>query len=408
MISIAEARSSILQRAWTNPRVRHPLAQSPGLVLAADVISDIDSPPYDKSLVDGFAVCSSDNITAGTELEVVARVTAGAVPQTPVRPGTTVQVMTGAPVPDGADAVVMVEQTSDDAVARANGIRIDAECVVAGQNMMQRGAALTQGTVVLPRGHVVRAVDVGLLAEVGCCEVPVIRPPRVAVVSTGNELIDARRTPDAGMIRNSNGPLLGALAGALHARVSNLGIVRDQLDLLRQAIGKGLQHDLLVLSGGVSAGVLDLVPQVLQQLGVEQVFHKVRLRPGKPMWFGQYHHEDHRCLVFGLPGNPVGSLVCFELFVAPVLRKLCGLEPLVVPPQGARLAVAHYHQSDRPTYHPSRIERQLDSHWEVTPLSWQGSADQRAIAQANGLVFFPPGARQFAVGESVEVFLFES
>ncbi len=407
MISIAEARSSVLQWAWTKSLVRRPLLRSPGLVLAENVVSDIDSPPFDKSLVDGFAVCDGDQIRGGTELEVIARVTAGMVPSVAVRPGTAVQVMTGAPIPEGADAVVMVEQTSDDALSIKEGIRIDAEQVVAGQNVMRRGAAMTRGTVVLPRGHVVRAVDVGLLAEVGCSDVSVIEPARVAVLSTGDELIDARHMPGVGAIRNSNGPLLCALAESLHAKVTNLGIVRDQLDALGQAIDDGLQHDLLVLSGGVSAGVRDLVPQVLQQRGVEQVFHKVHLRPGKPMWFGQYRDGNHRCLVFGLPGNPVGSLVCFQLFVAPVLRTLCGHEPAVVPLQDGRMAVTHQHQSDRPTYHPARVEW-CGGRGEVTPIPWQGSADQRAIAQANALVFFPPGKRQFTAGEAVQVEVLES
>jgi len=164
-----------------------------------------------------------------------------------------------------------------------------------------------------------------------------------------------------------------------------------------------LQHDVLVLSGGVSAGVLDMVPQVLEQLGVEPVFHKVQLKPGKPMWFGVYRTDGRICLVFGLPGNPVGSLGCFELFVAPVLRRLGGHTAITADPQLARMAVAHHHHSDRPSYHPARVDRLEEGQLEATPIAWRGSADQRAIALANALVLFAPGTRKYSRGERVEV-----
>jgi molybdopterin molybdotransferase len=404
VISIAEARSLILQQAWRGGATRRPLLASLGLVLAEDVISDIDSPPHDKSLVDGFAVRCADVPGPGVELEVTQRVTAGEVPQQALRPGTAAQIMTGAPLPAGAEAVVMVEQTSQ---VRTGWVRIDVGNITLGQHIMRRGAALTRGRTILTAGRTVRAVDVGLMAEAGCCEVPVVRPPSVAVLATGNELVDARETPQAGMIRNSNGPLLCALASRLKAEVQDLGIAADQPHSLPDAIQLGLQHDVLILSGGVSAGVLDLVPAALEQLGVERVFHKVRLKPGKPLWFGLYERDDRKCLVFGLPGNPVGSLVCFVLFVAPPLRRLAGRAPLIQESRRAELAVGFQHTSDRPTYHPALAQRRHDT-LVVTPIAWQGSSDQSAIAQANCLALFPAGVVALNAGEIVEVVILPS
>ena len=194
--------------------------------------------------------------------------------------------MTGAPLPAGADAVVMVEQTHLMDGSTPVRVRMEADQVHRGQHIMRRGASVLRGATVLEPGRVLRPVDVGLLCEVGCAEVSVRRPPRVAVLATGNELVPPQRRPAAGEIRNSNGPMLCALARSERGQVVDLGIARDEIAALRPAIEQGLACDVLVLSGGVSAGVLDLVPRVLEQLGVERVFHQVHLKPGKPLWFG--------------------------------------------------------------------------------------------------------------------------
>ncbi len=210
MISISAAQARVLERTWTNPPALVELPDAPGLVLAEDVPSDLDSPPHDKSLVDGFAIRASDVAAKDAELEVIGRITAGELPQRPVRPATAVQIMTGAPIPAGADAVVMLEETTLDQPASPRRVRIRGGTVSVGQNIMRRGASLQTGQSVLPAGHVLRSADVGLLAEVGCCRVPVVRPPTLAVLATGNELVDAQRKPGPGLIRNSNGPLLCA------------------------------------------------------------------------------------------------------------------------------------------------------------------------------------------------------
>jgi molybdopterin molybdotransferase len=356
-------------------------------VLAESVASDIDSP------------------SAGTPLKVVEEVTAGQVPQRAIHPGQATRIMTGAPLPSGADAVVMVEQTE----AAGDAVVIQQARLRPGQNIMRRAASMSRGQAVLPAGTLLRPIEVGLLAEVGRHQVQVFERPRVAVLATGNELVESRLIPGPGQIRNSNGPMLTALAEAAGCTAVNLGIATDDLHDLRRAIAAGLEHDVLLISGGVSAGVLDLVPRVLGDLGVEQVFHKVNLKPGKPLWFGRRAASGASAtLVFGLPGNPVSSLVGFELFVRPAVQKLRGLLPRGLATARARLAVDHKQRGDRPTLWPARLEDHGDDAVRsVTPLAWQGSGDLRTLSAANCLAFFPAGDRLFSAGEPVMVRLLE-
>jgi molybdopterin molybdotransferase len=300
----------------------------------------------------------------------------------------------------------MIEQTQ--LVSDGSRVRIDAGEVVKGQHIMRRGESITRGAMVLQAGRRLRCIDVGLLCEVGRTRVQVIRPPQVAVLATGNELVPAGQIPDRAQIRNSNGPLLCAMSTALHCQVVDLGIGRDQVDTLRERIELGLQSDVLVLSGGVSAGVLDLVPAVFEQVGIDRVFHKVYLKPGKPLWFGTRDSGGHRTLVFGLPGNPVGSLVCFELFVRPALGQISGARDVTRQQVFARLRDEHRQRGDRPTYTPAVASRAADGQLLVAPLTWRGSADQRALATANCLAIFPPGERIFPTGELVEIYFLES
>jgi molybdopterin molybdotransferase len=197
--------------------------------------------------------------------------------------------------------------------------------------------------------------------------------------------------------------MLHGLAKQAGAHVSDLGIARDDADELTRDINAGLSRDILILSGGVSAGTLDLVPKVLEKLGVTQVFHKVNLKPGKPLWFGHKPRcEGHQTLVFGLPGNPVSSLVCFELFVRPAIQKLRGLPPVGLLRVTAELAKDHEHRGDRPTYWPAKVEESV-----VVPLAWQGSGDLRTLTDANCLAFFPAGERRFKKGEAIDVRLLD-
>ncbi len=392
MISVDEALALVHQHARRLEPVVVPVEEATGLVLAEPVVSDTDSPPYTKALMDGFAVRAAD-VAKGARLRITEQVTAGEVGQQPIQAGTAAKIMTGAPIPAGADAVVMIEQTT--AGDRDDEVVFVTSAAKAGQNILPRAACMSEGEQVLSPGHRLRAVDIGLMCEVGHTQPRVMPRPVVAVLATGNELVPPDQVPQAGQIRNSNGAMVAALAERAGATVENLGIARDDRDALRTLIQRGLDADFLVLSGGVSAGVLDLVPATLQEAGVVQVFHKVHLKPGKPLWFG----TGSGCQVFGLPGNPVSSLVCFELFVRPAIAWAAGATA-DDREQSVSLAAAHQHRGNRPTYFPGRL-----SEGRVETLKWKGSADQRTLAMANCLVEFPAGDHDYQCDERVTVFL---
>jgi molybdopterin molybdotransferase len=266
---------------------------------------------------------------------------------------------------------------------------------------MPRALAMQRGEQVLPAGRRISAIDIGLLHEVGRDRGAVFPPPSVAVLATGNELVDAPAAPQPGQIRNSNGPMLMALVERAGGQAVSLGNGRDERDDLLQRIGAGLRQDVLVLSGGVSAGVLDLVPVALRELGVRQVFHKVNLKPGKPLWFGEFTRSDGwPTLVFGLPGNPVSSLVCFELFVRPAIDKLSGAAGAGLPEWDAALENEHTQRGDRPTFYPGRL-RFAAGRVHVRTLAWQGSADLKTLSMANALVCFPAGQAEYKTGDIV-------
>lgn len=406
MLSVEEALALVLEH--TSPLAAQRLAVdlTVGCVLAEDVVSDIDSPPYDKSAVDGFALRSADHAAGQRELRVIEEVTAGDWPRHSVASGAATRIMTGAPLPDGADAVVMVEHTEARRWNDAPVVRLGERPVRAGQNVLRRAQSLQRGQTVLRAGRTLRPIEAGLLSEVGRAEVVVVPRPRVAVLATGNELVPARQVPTRAQIRNSNGPMLRCLAEQAGGIPVELGIARDEADDLRAHIARGLEAHVLVLSGGVSAGVLDLAPRALCDLGVEQVFHQVHLRPGKPLWFGVRSHADATTIVFGLPGNPVSSLVCWDLFVRPALERLQGRPAQGLARATGVLAAPHEHRGDRPTYWPAAADltaRFAGEPQAVRLLNWQGSADLRTLCDANCLACFPAGDRVYAAGETVSL-----
>jgi molybdopterin molybdotransferase len=417
MLTVAEAIAEIVAHVERLPATRVALADSLGLVLAEDVFSDLDSPPFDKALMDGYAVRSVDLATGRGELKVIEEVLAGQVPRRAVAAQQASRIMTGAPIPTGADAVVPVEQTR--LTAGETTVEIETVPVAPGRNVMKRGESMRKGTRVLSAGRQIRPQEAGCLAELGKDTVAVFPRPRIAILATGDELVPVGETPGPGQIRNSNEAMLVAQVRQMGAEPVPLGVAPDRHAELAERIARGLICDMLLLSGGVSAGKLDLVPQVLAEAGVRQVFHKVRVKPGQPVWFGilerpagapadgfNGEHAGGRppCCVFGLPGNPVSSMVCCDLFARTAVRRLMGIEPAVPAPMRARLTKDHFSGGNRPTYHPARWEA-TEAGGVVEPVRWVGSADLCATAEANSMALFPEGERMYPAGTMLDVFL---
>lgn len=405
-LSVAEAQAIVLRHV--RPLPAEPIALSAaalGLVLAADVASDLDMPPYNKALMDGYAVRCADLPSGRGALEMVEEITAGMVPRQVLGEKQASRIMTGAPVPRGADAVVMIERTR---MGENGCVEIEDKPPHPGQNIMPQGAEMRRGDSVISAGTVLRPQEFGVLATVGRTIVSVHPQPRVAILSTGDELVEPAQTPAAGQIRNSNGPMLVAQVCRAGGVPRYLGIGRDDPASLRPLICDGLKSHVLLLSGGVSAGKLDLVPGVLREAGVAAHFHKVEMKPGKPVFFGTAPRlgSKETTLVFGLPGNPVSVLVCFELFVRPTLRRLCGRSDPGPHFISASLTEEFSYRSDRPTYHPARVDRG-DSSWRVRPVPWFGSADLRALTQANALMYIPPGDQRHRAGQSFDVLMLD-
>ncbi len=408
MLTVHDAVSAILDHVQSFESEATPLADSLGLVLAEDIVSDLDSPPFDKALMDGFAVRAADIVDGNAILTLIDEVAAGRVAEKTVGPGETIQIMTGAPIPNGADGVVRVEDTEiAESADGAKLVKIATSPVSAGTNMIHRGTSMKRGDRVLLSGRLLRPQELGALAEMGRHTLAARRRPRVGVLATGDELVPVTEIPGPGQIRNSNETMLIAQIHRAGGIPVSLGIARDERQHLSDRILAGLECDILLLSGGVSAGKLDLVPSELEAAGVRQVFHKVKVKPGKPIWFGVLESgnaasESTGCYVFGLPGNPVSSMVCFELFVRTAIRRLLGIEPAVPQPVQVKLTVEHIAKGDRPTYFPAQLD------WTptgptVAPIRWHGSADLRATVEANSMALFPAGDQVFSVGATIDV-----
>jgi molybdopterin molybdotransferase len=413
MIDLAAAIDLVERTAEPLPPRRQRLADAAGRALAQPVLADCDSPPFDRAMMDGFAVCDADLATAGdeiVELEVVMDLAAGDVTTVAVRPGTCTRIMTGAPLPPGADAVVPVEcGVGGTADTHAGGhVRLRDDRFRSGQHVGRRGTAFRRGSEVLRAGDVLTPAAVGLAAEAGATHVLAEPRVRVALLSTGSELVPSDQVPAHGQTRNSNGPMLAAAVALLAAEPIPLGIAGDRPEAIRAAIAQGLAADVLVLSGGVSAGDLDLVPGILAACGVEQVFHKVRLKPGKPVWFGILRRPAAPpTLVFGLPGNPASSLVCFELFVRPAIQILAARPRAAwhLPRAVARLVAPAKSPPDRPVFLPCRLRSSGSDGLEAEPLPWTGSSDLVGLATADGLLALPAGGGRHEPGAEVEVLL---
>lgn len=401
-LTVDEAVALVLDRA--RPLAAGPIALGPALgrTLAEPVIADIDLPPFPKATMDGYAVRSADLAAPGEHrLRVAAEILAGQSPDRPIGPGEAARIMTGAPLPPGADAVVNVERTRAEPGEPEHALFGLAAAVPPGQFILPRGREMRAGDRLLEPGATITPTMIGLLAAAGRASVAVAPRPSLTVVPTGDELVAPGATPGPGQIRNSNGPMLAALARAWGATdVIEEVPVRDRPDRLVAAFEQAVfERDVLIVSGGVSAGVADLVPAALVECGVAPVFHKVSVKPGKPIWFGVGPPRPGGrpgTLVFGLPGNPASGVVGFLLFVRPALDALAGRGARPAPIVPRRLAADFAHRGDRPTFHPARLDAD-----GMRPLRWAGSADLRTVALADGFAAFAAGDREYRAGDEV-------
>jgi len=363
-----------------------------GRILREDIVSDSDYPRFDKAIRDGFAVRADDIAQVPAVLRIVGESRAGLAASVSVVPGTCCEIMTGATLPDGADSVVMVEYTETVAESSVRILRSARQ----GEGLLRRAAELRMGESVLSSGRRIQLADVGTLASLGKTEILVSRKPRVAILATGDELVQVGQAPEPGQIRNSNSYSLHAQVVAAGAEPVLLGIGRDNLEDLRRQIGRGLQHDVLLVSGGVSMGKYDFVENVFAEFGVEVEFDSVSMKPGKPTVFG--HRND--TFVFGLPGNPVSTMVAFRMFVIPVLQSLLKFSST---PQTlrARLDASAKCDSARTAIVPALVRFEGESYW-IQTAPWKGSSDLAGLSRANALVVIPQAEGSLQRGDVVD------
>ena len=370
-----------------------PLDAAAGRVLAGDVLADREYPPFNRSARDGFAVIAQDVAHVPATLEVLGETRAGEPSRFNLERGQTVEIMTGAPGPEGADAVVMVE----DSVRAGNSVTLQ-RTIAAGRNLIMAGSEAAKGDCVLPSGVLIAHPQIALLGTVGCATVPVYREPEVAILSTGDEVLPVDAQPESYQIRNSNAHSLAAQVRRRGGRPRILPVARDELDETRRRIEDGLRSDMLLLSGGVSMGKHDLVEQVLSDLGAEIFFTRVRVQPGKPLVFARVGGTP----VFGLPGNPLSTMVTFEV-VASVAVDLLGCRAASpLPFQQVPLAEPFQHKPVLTRFLGARIGGEYaDS--RVRPERGQGSGDVAAFARVDCLLVASENRGSWRAGEPIEV-----
>ncbi len=397
-LTVAAAQRCVIEAMKQLGAESVPLQQALGRVLAEDVQANRDQPPYDVSAMDGFAIRSADVANVPTVLEVIEDIKAGDMPTKVVGAGQCARIMTGAPVPQGADAVIRVEDTQ----ALSDGrVRIDVS-VKTRNDIRDRGENMRTGEVVLQAGTTITPGVVGMLAMVKAAQVSVYRQPRVAILSTGDELEGLSDPFDANKIPDANSYALMAQVQALGIAPVLLGIARDEPTHLKEMLQRGLQFDVLLVSGGTSVGVHDYVRPTLEALGVQMKFWRVQMKPGHPMAFG----VAPLTWVFGIPGNPVSSMVCFEEFIGPALRCIMGHHKHFRTTVTAKLSRDVKHKHIRTEFVRVMLRKEAGA-LVATPTGDQGSGILRSMAMAEGLMVVPAESKGIAAGEQVTVQLLD-
>jgi molybdopterin molybdotransferase len=398
VVSFADARHAVEEHARAlrpGGTEALPLIEATGRVLAEPIVADRNFPPFARATRDGFAVHAADVAKVPARLKVVAEIKAGAIAERAIGPGECAEIMTGAPAPSGADAVVMVEYTA----RSGDSVEIQ-RSVAAGENIVASGSEARAGEELVAAGTRIAFPQVAVAAAAGKSWVNVYRRAHVAVLTTGDEVVEIGRAPEASQIRNSNAYSLSAQILAAVAEPVRLPIAPDEPRRLREIIEEALQSELLLLTGGVSMGKYDLVEQVLGELRAEFFFTGAQIQPGRPVVFGKARDK----YFFGLPGNPISTMVTFDLFVRPMLDALSGapVAPLVYVQ--ARLKAEFRTKTGLTRFLPARLEGKFECA-EVEPVRWQGSGDIAANARANCYLVVPPDRDRLAAGEAVSILL---
>ncbi len=419
MISVEQALEKILSYANVLEEEQVPLLNSLGQVLTEDIYSSINIPPLDNAAMDGYAVQAKDTNDASGKsprfLRVIDTVIAGSISEHNVEPGTAIRIMTGAPVPKGADSVVKFEDTDESQRKKSSAeqpvTEIGVLCKIkSGLNIRRAGEDITKGSIVLKKGTVIRPAEAGVLASLGRSQVKVIRRPVVAILATGNELVDIEQPLPAGKIYNSNTYSVAALVQRYGGIPKILGIALDSEDSLVTRLRQGLDTDMLITTGGVSAGDYDIVKDVLAKEG-EITFWTVRMKPGKPLAFGTIKGIGKAGATksipqLGLPGNPVSSMVTFELFARPAILKMMGKKNLTNPTVEAVIEEAIVNTDGRLVYTRAVVEKR-GSQYFARLTGPQGSGILTSMSQANGLVIVPEDKAEVKAGETVQVIMLD-
>lgn len=394
MLSVEEALERILAEIRPLDVVQVPLADTLGQVLAQDIVAEEDIPPFDNSAMDGFALLSKDSKTHDGQpprLRVTGGVAAGYVADHAVEEGTAMRIMTGAPVPPGADTVIQVELTRYDG-SESTWVEVLQE-VAPGNNIRPAGEDIHRGQTVMVHGTEIGAWEIGILATLGRASVPVVRRARVAILGTGDEVIDVGEPLQPGKIRNSNSYLLEAAVRQVGAEPKRLGVARDTVESLREKFSEAIQYDLILTSGGVSVGDFDLVKNIMQEQGNIN-FWRINMRPGKPVAFGHISGVP----LLGLPGNPVSSAVTFELFGRPVIRKMQGHTRLLKPQIDVVVEDGVSDNAMRRHYVRARVEWQ-NGRFIAHTTGNQGSHMMTSLLGANAFVIVPEGGVEVHPGD---------
>jgi len=402
MISVEEALERILKEITALDVTRVPLPQSLGLVLAQDVVAQEDIPPFANSAMDGFALLSQDSRPKDGQpprLRVTGGVAAGYVADHAVEEGTAMRIMTGAPVPPGADTVIQVELTRFDG-PDSEWVEI-LETVAPGNNIRPAGEDMRRGQTILLQGTEIGPWEIGVLATLGWATVPVVRRPHIAVVSTGDEVVDVGEPLQPGQIRNSNGYLLEAAIQQAGAEPHRLGVARDTVESLREKFSQAMRYDLIITSGGVSVGDFDLVKNIMAEQGAIN-FWRINMRPGKPVAFGHIGNIP----LLGLPGNPVSAAVTFELFARPVIRKMLGHTRLLHPQIDVVVEDGVSERVMRRHYVRAHVQWR-DGHLVAHTTGNQGSNIMTSLLDANALLIVPEGGVQVHRGETTKAIMLD-